>query len=99
MIVKLLTEHYLEFLSLKGGCIGTPESTHVTMPHCWISHVPAHICIETTYWWPYIFTDQNTLNNKQRVICMRWFLASADLIHVHWVPTSNVLPCLLLSIT
>ena len=21
MIVKLLTEHYLEFLSLKGGCI------------------------------------------------------------------------------
>ena len=28
MIVKLLTEHHLEFLSLKGGCRGSSESTH-----------------------------------------------------------------------
>ena len=34
MIVKLLTEHQLEFLSLKGGCRGSSESTHVKMPHC-----------------------------------------------------------------
>ena len=27
MNVKLLTEHHLEFLSLKGGCIGSSEST------------------------------------------------------------------------
>ena len=33
MIVKLLTEHYLEFLSFKGGCTGLSESTHVKMPH------------------------------------------------------------------
>ena len=26
MIVKLLTEHHLEFLSLKGGCIGSSEN-------------------------------------------------------------------------
>ena len=26
MIVKLLTEHHLEFLSLKGGCSGLSES-------------------------------------------------------------------------
>ena len=26
MTVKLLTEHHLEFLSLKGDCIGSPES-------------------------------------------------------------------------
>ena len=32
MIVKLLTEHHLEFLSLKGGCIGWSESTRVKMP-------------------------------------------------------------------
>ena len=38
MIVKLLTEHHLEFLSLKGGCRGLSESTHVKMPHCWKSH-------------------------------------------------------------
>ena len=29
MIVKLLTEHPLEFLSLKGGCTGSSEFTHV----------------------------------------------------------------------
>ena len=33
MIVKLLTEHHKEFISLKGGYIGSPESTHVKMPH------------------------------------------------------------------
>ena len=35
MIVKLLTEHYLGFLSLKGGCRGSSESTNVIMAHCW----------------------------------------------------------------
>ena len=29
MIVKLLTEHHMEFLSLKGGCRGSSESTLV----------------------------------------------------------------------
>ena len=29
MTVKLLTEHHLEFLSLKGGCTGLSESTLV----------------------------------------------------------------------
>ena len=43
MSVKLLTEHNLEFLSLKGGCTGSSESTLVKMPHCWKSHVMAHI--------------------------------------------------------
>ena len=43
MIIKLLTEHHLEFLSLKGGYRGSSESTHVKMPHCWKSCVPAQI--------------------------------------------------------
>ena len=34
MSVKLLTEHRLEFVSLKGGCTGSSESTLVRMPHC-----------------------------------------------------------------
>ena len=38
MIVKLLTEHHLEFLSFKRGCRGSSESTHVKMAHCWKSH-------------------------------------------------------------
>ena len=43
MSVELLTEHHLEFLSLRGGCRGSSESTHVKMPHCWKSHVTPHI--------------------------------------------------------
>ena len=42
MIVKLLTEHHLEFLSLKGSCTGSSESTLVKMSNCWKSHVVAH---------------------------------------------------------
>ena len=42
MNVKLLTEHHLEFLSLKGGCRGSFESTLVKMPHCWKSHDAAY---------------------------------------------------------
>ena len=41
--VKLLTEHHLEFLSLKGGCTGSYECTLVKMPHCWKSHATAQI--------------------------------------------------------
>ena len=41
MFVKLLTEHHLEFLSLKRGCRGSSESTLVIMPHCWKSHALA----------------------------------------------------------
>ena len=41
MSVKLLTEHHLEFLSLKGGCTGSSESTYVKLPHCWKSRVMA----------------------------------------------------------
>ena len=43
MIVKLLTEQYLEFLSLTGGCRGSSESTLVKMSNCWKSHVAAHV--------------------------------------------------------
>ena len=43
MIVKLLTEHHLEFLSLKGGCRGSSESTLVKMSNCWKSQALAHV--------------------------------------------------------
>ena len=32
MSVKLLTQHHLEFISLKGGCTGLSESTLVNIP-------------------------------------------------------------------
>ena len=43
MIVKLLTECNLEFLSLKGACRGSSESTLVKMSNFWKFHVAAHI--------------------------------------------------------
>ena len=45
MRVMLLTEHHLEFLSIKGGCTGSSESTLIKMTHCWKSHVAAPIKI------------------------------------------------------
>ena len=47
MSIKLLTEHHLEFLSLKGGCTGSSESTLVKMSNCWKSHVAAHFSVWT----------------------------------------------------
>ena len=57
MIVKLLTEHHLEFLSLKGGSRGSMESTHVKMPHCWKSHALSHYGI----WKQFIYQQAHLL--------------------------------------
>ena len=45
MTVKLLAEHHLVFLSLKGGCTGSSESTLVKTPLCWKSHVAAQLSV------------------------------------------------------
>ena len=45
MIIKLLTEYHLEFLSLKGDCRGSSESTLVKISNCWKSHAAAHMCL------------------------------------------------------
>ena len=39
MIVKLLTEYYLEFLSLRGGYTGLSEYTIVKMVTCHVSYI------------------------------------------------------------
>ena len=69
MIVKILTERHLDFLSLKGDCISYSESTHVKMPHCWKSHVTAHIS-NLHLPFPFVF-------ESSEVLC-RWH-DSADL--------------------
>ena len=48
MTLKLLTEHDLDCLSLKGDCTGSPGSTLVNMPHCWKSHVAADDTVDVT---------------------------------------------------
>ena len=55
MTVKLVTEHHLEFLSLKGGCTGSYESTFVKMPHCWKSHATANIVLLFLVWNKWIY--------------------------------------------
>ena len=50
MTVRLLSEHHLEFLSFKGVFPGLSESTLVKMPHCWKSHVTAHISVLQVAW-------------------------------------------------
>ena len=44
MSTKLLTEHYLEFLRLKGDCTGSSESTIFKMPHCCGPNVLPRYC-------------------------------------------------------
>ena len=48
MSVKLLTEHHFEFLSLKGGCTDSSESTQIKIPHNWKSHVAAQQLLSVT---------------------------------------------------
>ena len=48
MIVKLLTERHLEFLSLTGGCTGSSESALVKNSNCWKSGATAQISINRT---------------------------------------------------
>ena len=49
MGANLLTEHHLEFLSLKGGCTGLSESTHVKMPQCWKLQDLSYIALYALY--------------------------------------------------
>ena len=63
MTVKLLTQHHLKFLSLKGGCTSLYESTLVKMPHCWKSHVAAHM-------FPCAFPIETEMDNTIKfIIC------------------------------
>ena len=45
MSFKLLTEHHLGFLSLKGGYTCSSEYIRVRMQHCWKSHVMAQMVL------------------------------------------------------
>ena len=62
MIVKLLTEHHFEFLSLKGGCRGSSESTLVKMSNCWKSHAAAQ----------FIMSVPGTMSSVQGINCTNY---------------------------
>ena len=64
MVVKLLTEHHLEFLSLKVGRRGSSESTLVKMSNCWKSHALALKFIKNA--------EMVVSRNKIPLIVCRW---------------------------
>ena len=75
MIVKLLTEHHLEFLSLNGGCRGSSESTHVKMSHCWKSHALAQLLLSYT-------NSQGQFEHTEMYYLTRTF-SNLSMIHCH----------------
>ena len=64
MNVKLLTEHHLEFLSLKGGCKGSSEPTLVKMSDCLKSHAAAQIKNNTCVWLALVCAEKLTKAGK-----------------------------------
>ena len=65
MSVKLLTEHRLEFVSLKGGCTGSSESTLFKMPHCWKSYVTAQADVPSIRYAGYINISKKMTNSDK----------------------------------
>ena len=66
MIVKLLTEQHLEFLSLKGDCTDSSKSTHVKMPHFCKSHALAllEMCYLSRLLMRTVAVDRKHLRNR-----------------------------------
>ena len=58
MIVKLLTEHHSEFLSLKGGYRGSSESRLVKVLNCWKSYAAAH----------FIFVCRKSISSSVKIL-------------------------------
>ena len=65
MIVKLLAERHLEFLCLKGGYIGSSESSLVKIPNCWKSHATAQIISSHV-----LHSDFKSFHSNKYAICI-----------------------------
>ena len=80
MIVKQLTEHHLEFLSSKGGCRGSSESTLVKMSNCWKSRAAAH------------FMFVVSLASRHILVCSGWRMCLLGLSNILY--RTKVVVCL-----
>ena len=76
MIVKLLTERHLEFLSLTGGYTGWSESTLIKMPHCWKSSVAAQLL---SMWSGKNQTSMFSYGHKKHSLIMRLYIQTYHL--------------------
>ena len=84
MIVKLLTKHHLEFLSLKGGYRGLSESTLVKMSNCWKSHAAAQNFI--------LFIRLHAMFHILHFVVCRWSLLTVWIQALEHSDVTNVLP-------
>ena len=72
MIVKLLTEHHLEFLTLNGDCTGLSESTLDKIPHCWKSLILSFdrcFSLEYPYFCQFYYRNDRERNGTFSEIC------------------------------
>ena len=68
MIVQLLTEYHLEFLSLKEGCRGSSKPALVKMAHCWKYHGIVHLLFcKNDLFTLYIFKTQSDTRYNRRL--------------------------------
>ena len=94
MNVKLLTEHRLEFLSIKECYTGSSESTLVKMPYCWKSHVGSKMHHEHIFFVS-PFLDQwnfhKAANNKVRMVhCIYLGVTGYNLKHIVFLSLTRV---------
>ena len=73
MIVNLLIEHHLEFLSFKKGYRGSSMSTLVKMKHCWKSH---------SNWFDESEVQAETINDKIGLVGRLFFSSYWVIRHV-----------------
>ena len=69
LIVKLLTEHNLEFLSVNGGCTGSSESSHVKMLEICIAFIKLWLKIEYAAFWPMKGKQDDHQNSHCLSVC------------------------------
>ena len=72
MSVKLLTENRLEFVSLKGGCTGSSESTLVKMPPIY-DILASSRCVRYAGWYIHISKKRKNSDkyHKSSFSCMQ----------------------------
>ena len=94
LTVKLLTEHHLEFLHLKGGCTGSSEPTHVKMPQCWKSHVMAHFCCRSLAKLNVSYNQIEDLSGIKALVGASYSLTHLDLHGNKLASVAHVSQCL-----
>ena len=83
MIVKLLTEHHLDFLSLKRGRRSSSQSKLVKISNCWKSHAELD-CMKSLLEILVFIALVSSQGADEAVHLRSLVRAFADSIHIIW---------------